>query len=72
MIFQSGILGNNFFKQTSSKIDYANGHLNVSGINISFFSPEIIIASPRTKSLFYVRIGNPEIKRIHTETKDNS
>jgi len=58
---QSGILGNDFFKQTSSKIDYANGHLNASGINISFFSPEIIV-SPRTESLFYVRIGNFEIK----------
>jgi len=55
-------LSNDFFKQTSSKIDYANGHLNVSGINIPFFSQETITASPRTESLFYVRIGNPEIK----------
>jgi len=62
MIFQSGILGNDFFKQISSKIDYANGHLNVSGINISFFSPKTIIVSPRTESLFYVRIRNPKIK----------
>jgi len=34
----------------------------VSGINILFFLPETIIVSPRSKSLFYVRVGNPEIK----------
>jgi len=61
-ISQSGILGNDFFKQTSSKIDYAKGYLNVSGINVPFFSPETIIASPRSESLFFVRVGNPEIK----------
>ncbi|KMQ85713.1 hypothetical protein RF55_15566, partial [Lasius niger] len=59
---QSGILGNDFFKQTSSKIDYAQGHLNVSGINVPFFSPETIVVSPRSESSFYVRIGNPEVK----------
>lgn len=31
---QSGILGNDFFKQTFSKIDYAQGHLDVSGVNL--------------------------------------
>ncbi|KAL6252035.1 hypothetical protein P5V15_015016 [Pogonomyrmex californicus] len=61
-ISQSGILGNDFFKQTSSTIDYAQGHLNISGINIPFSSPEIIIVPPRSESLFYVRIGNPEVK----------
>jgi len=61
-ISQSGILGNDFFKQTSSKIDYAKGYLDVSGINVPFFSPETIIASPRSESLFFVRVGNPEIK----------
>lgn len=39
-ISQSGILGNDFFNQTSSKIDYADGHLNVAGINVPFSSPE--------------------------------
>ncbi|KYN30383.1 hypothetical protein ALC56_15310 [Trachymyrmex septentrionalis] len=62
LITQSGILGNDFFKQTSSKIDYAKGYLDISGITIPFFSPETITASPRTESLFYVRIENPEIK----------
>jgi len=33
-ISQSGILGNDFFKQTSSKIDYAKRYLDVSGVNI--------------------------------------
>ncbi|KAM0730323.1 Retrovirus-related Pol polyprotein from transposon 17.6 [Formica fusca] len=61
-ISQSGILGNDFFKQTSSKIDYAQGHLDVSGINIPFLSPEAIIVAPRSESLFYVRIENPEQK----------
>jgi len=61
-ISQSGILGNDFFKQTSSKITYAKEHLNISGINIPFFSPAIIIIPSRSKSLFYVRIRNPEIK----------
>ncbi|KAM0732966.1 Retrovirus-related Pol polyprotein from transposon 412 [Formica fusca] len=61
-ISQSGILGNDFFKQTSSKIDYAQGHLDVSGINIPFLSPEAIIVAPRSESLFYVRIENPELK----------
>ena len=51
-----------FFKQISSKIDYAKGYLDISGITIPFFSPETITASPRTESLFYVRIENPEIK----------
>jgi len=55
-------LGNDFFKQTSSKIDYAKRYLDLSGINVPFFSPETIIASPRSESLFYVRVGNPEIK----------
>ncbi|KYN42690.1 hypothetical protein ALC56_02890 [Trachymyrmex septentrionalis] len=61
-ITQSGILGNDFFKQTSSKIDYAKGYLDISGITIPFFSPETITSSPQTESLFYVRIENPEIK----------
>jgi len=61
-ISQSGILGNDFFKQTSSKIDYAKEYLDVSGVNIPFFSSETIIAPPRSKSLFYVRIENPEVK----------
>jgi len=61
-ISQFGILGNDFFKQTSSKMDYAKGYLDVSGINVPFFSPETIIASPRSESLFYVRVGKPKIK----------
>ncbi|XP_029661948.1 uncharacterized protein LOC115234769, partial [Formica exsecta] len=61
-ISQSGILGNNFFKQTSSKIDYAQGHLDVSGINIPFLSPEAIIVARRSESLFYVKIENPKLK----------
>jgi len=61
-ISQSGILGNDLFKQTSSQIDYAKGYLDVSRINVLFFSPEIIIASPRSESLFYIKVGNPEIK----------
>ena len=61
-ISQSGILGNDFFKQTFSKIDYAKGYLDVAGINVPFFSPEIITAAPRSESLFYVRVGNPDIK----------
>lgn len=60
-ISQSGILGNDFFNQTSSKIDYADGHLNVAGINVPFSSPESIIIPPRSKSLFYIRVKNPEI-----------
>jgi len=61
-ISQAGILGNDFFKQTSSKIDYAKGYLIVSGINVPFLSPEVIIVPPRSESLFYVRVENPEIK----------
>jgi len=61
-ISQSGILGNDFFQQTSSKIDYAKGYQDISGINVPFFSPETIIASPRSESLFYVRVANPEVK----------
>ncbi|KYN50254.1 Zinc finger CCHC domain-containing protein 13, partial [Cyphomyrmex costatus] len=61
-ISQSGILGNDFFQQTFSKIDYAKGYLDVSGINIPFFSPETIIATPRSESLFYVRVENPDVK----------
>jgi len=34
----------------------------VSRINVPFFSPETIIASPRSEYLFYVRVENPEIK----------
>lgn len=59
---QSGILGNDFFKQTSSKIDYAEGHLDISGINVPFFSSETITVQPRSESFFYVRIVNPEMK----------
>jgi len=61
-ILQTDILDNDFFKQTSSKIDYAQGNLKISGINVPFFSPETIIISPHAESLFYVRIDNPEIK----------
>ena len=43
-ISQSRILGNDFFKQISTKIDYAKGYLDVSGINIPFFLLETIIA----------------------------
>jgi len=53
---QSDILDNDFFRQISSKMGYANEYLDVSGINIPFFS-ETIIIFPRTKSLIYVRIG---------------
>ncbi|XP_067209984.1 repetitive organellar protein-like [Linepithema humile] len=60
-ISQSGILGNDFFKQTSSRIDYAHGHLNIAGMNIPFASPEIIIIPPRSSSLFYIRVKNSEI-----------
>ncbi|KAL6268160.1 hypothetical protein P5V15_001254 [Pogonomyrmex californicus] len=59
---QFGILGNDFFKQTLSKIDYAQGRIDVSGIQIPFLSLETIVASPRSESLFYVRVGNPNIK----------
>ncbi|KYN02838.1 hypothetical protein ALC62_06344 [Cyphomyrmex costatus] len=61
-ISQSGILGNDFFQQTFSKIDYVKGYLDVSGINIPFFSPETIIVAPRSESLFYVRVENPDVK----------
>lgn len=73
---QSGILGNDFFKQTSSRIDYAQGHLTISGINIPFFSPESI--SPRSECLFYVRIENPDTHthtrkgRIHTKVRNKT
>ncbi|KYN09077.1 hypothetical protein ALC57_18815, partial [Trachymyrmex cornetzi] len=60
-ISQSGILGNDFFEQSSSKIDYAKGYLNISEIKVPFLSPEIIIASPRSESLFYIRVKNPEV-----------
>jgi len=60
---QSGILGNDFLKQTSSKIDYAQGCLTVSGINnIPFFTPEMITVPPQSESLFFIRVKNPEIK----------
>ena len=59
---QAGLLGNDFFQQTSSNIDYATGHLNVSGISTPFLSPETITAFPRSESLFYIRVENPEIK----------
>jgi len=62
-ILEAGILGNDFLKQTSSKLDYAQGCLAVSEINnIPFFTPEMIIVPPRSESLFYVRVENPEIK----------
>jgi hypothetical protein len=61
-ISQSGILGNDFFKQTSSKINYAKECLDISGINVPFFSPETIVAPPRSESTFYIRVENPEIK----------
>ena len=61
-ISQAGILGNDFFEQNSSKIDYAKGYLDISGIKVPFLSPETVIAPPRTESLFYVRVENPEIK----------
>jgi len=55
-ISQSDILGNDFFKQTSSKLDYAKGYLDyVSGINVPFFSPETIIASPNQNLYFKSR-----------------
>jgi len=49
-----------FSSRLSQKIDYAKGYLDISGITIPFFSPETITVSPR--SLFYMRIENPEIK----------
>jgi len=49
-ISQSGILGNNFFKQISSSIDYTRGHLKVAGINVPFASPEINLIPPRSKN----------------------
>ncbi|KYM93654.1 hypothetical protein ALC62_15745 [Cyphomyrmex costatus] len=69
-ISQSGILGNDFFEQTSSKIDYAKGHLDASGMKVPFLSPETIIAYPRSESSFYVRIEIkigyiPRIKIAH-------
>lgn len=57
---QSYILGNDFFKQTSSKIDYTKEYLDTSRINISFFSPETI--TPPQSESFYIRIRNPEVK----------
>jgi len=54
-------MGNDFFKQTSSKIDYAKGYLDIPETTIPFFSSETITASLRTESLF-VRIENSEIK----------
>jgi len=50
-ISQFGILGNGFFEQNSSKIDYAKGYLDTSGIKVLFLSPETIIAS----TLFILR-----------------
>ncbi|XP_036141910.1 uncharacterized protein LOC118646187 [Monomorium pharaonis] len=61
-ILQPSILGNDFFYQTSAKINYAKGHLDVFGINLPFFSPEMIIVAPRLKSPFYIRVENPEIR----------
>ncbi|KAL0111266.1 hypothetical protein PUN28_012870 [Cardiocondyla obscurior] len=61
-ISQAGILGNDFFKQTNSRIDYAEGHLEISGERISFSTPETITVPPQGESLFFVRISNPEIE----------
>lgn len=64
MIFQflNLVLENDFFKQTSSTVDYAQGHLTVFEMNISFLSPKTILVAPRSKLLFYIRIKNPETK----------
>jgi len=59
---QSGILGDDFFKQTLSKINYAQRNLIVSGNNIPFSSAETIVVPPRSETSFYVRIENPELK----------
>jgi len=65
MIFQShnpAYWATIFSKIDYAKIDHAIGYLDVSGINVPFFSPETIITSSRSESLFYVRVENPEIK----------
>ncbi|KAL6265844.1 hypothetical protein P5V15_002665 [Pogonomyrmex californicus] len=58
---QAGILSKGFFQTNFSKIGYENGYLDVSGLNVPFFSSETIIAPPRSESSFYVRI-NPEVE----------
>ncbi|RLU25700.1 hypothetical protein DMN91_001857 [Ooceraea biroi] len=45
-----------------SKIDYADGYLEMSDMKIPFFSSETIIVPPRSESTFYIRLQNPEIK----------
>ncbi|EZA49467.1 hypothetical protein X777_12323, partial [Ooceraea biroi] len=61
-ISQAGILGNDFFVHTGSKIDYADGYLEISDMKIPFFSPETIIVPPRSESSFYIRLQNPNVK----------
>jgi len=58
-ISQSGILGNDFFQQISSK-DYAKGYLDISGINTFLFTRNH--QHLRSESLFYVWVANSEIK----------
>jgi len=55
--------GQRFFQTNFLKDKLCEGIFRgISGINVTFFSPETIIASPRSESLFYVRVRNPEIK----------
>ncbi|EZA50982.1 hypothetical protein X777_10413 [Ooceraea biroi] len=61
-ISQAGILGNNFFVYTGSKIDYADGYLEMSDMKIPFFTSETIIVPPRSESAFYIRLQNLEVK----------
>ncbi|EZA48210.1 hypothetical protein X777_14231 [Ooceraea biroi] len=46
---------------TGSKIDYADGYLEISDMKIPFFSPETIVP-PRSESSFYIRLQNPDVK----------
>jgi len=46
----------------SVKLEQNTASKDKSGMNVPFFSLETIITSSRSESLFYVRIGNSEIK----------
>jgi hypothetical protein len=59
----SGILGTEFFEQTNAKINYAKNCLEWENNYLQFIDQETVIIPARSKSSFYVRIANPEIKQ---------
>ncbi|KMQ89174.1 enzymatic polyprotein endonuclease reverse [Lasius niger] len=57
---QEGILGSDFL-QDASKIDFKDQSVLWQGIRVPFSQRETVVIPARSRSTFYVRVGNPDV-----------